>query len=83
MLIKCTSVMAHFDGLADALVLCGVDCLMQHVQGYSKSYWTLPLGNYFLHIAPAATGATANKTTMIIHHLCWPVVCWYDTVHIT
>jgi hypothetical protein len=35
MMIKCTSVMAHFDGLADALVLCGVHHLMQHVQGYS------------------------------------------------
>jgi hypothetical protein len=56
--------MAHFEGLVDAPVLCGVHCLMQHVQGYSGSHWTPPLGNYSLRIAPAATGVTANKTTM-------------------
>jgi hypothetical protein len=55
MLIKCTSFMAHFDGLADALVLSG------NVHRYAKSHWMLPLGNYSLCIAPAAAGATANK----------------------
>jgi hypothetical protein len=29
--IKCTSITAHFKGLADAPVLCGVHHLMQHV----------------------------------------------------
>ena len=61
---KCTSVAAHFEGLAHVPVLCGVHCLMQHVQGYSGSHWTPPPGNYSLCIAPVATGATANKTTM-------------------
>jgi hypothetical protein len=61
---KCTSVGAHFEGLGDAPLLCGVHCLMQHVQGYSRSHWMLPSGNYLLCIAPAAAGATANKTTM-------------------
>jgi hypothetical protein len=37
---------------------------MQHVQGYTGSHWTLPLGDYLLRIALAAARATANKTTM-------------------
>jgi hypothetical protein len=61
---KCTSVTAHFEGLVDAPVLCGAPCLMQHVQGYSRSHWMLPLGDDSLHIAPSAAGAIANKTTM-------------------
>jgi hypothetical protein len=36
---------------------------MRHVHGYPGSHWTPPSGNYLLHIAPAATRATANKTT--------------------
>jgi hypothetical protein len=38
-------------------------CLMGHVQGYSRSHWMPPSGNYSLRIAPAAARATANKTT--------------------
>jgi hypothetical protein len=34
---------------------------MWHVQGYSGSHWTPPLGNYLLQIAPAAARAQANK----------------------
>jgi len=37
---------------------------MQHDQGFTRSHWTPPLGNYWLCIAPAAARATANKTTM-------------------
>jgi hypothetical protein len=61
---KCTSVVAHFKGLAHAPVLWGVHCPMQHVQGYSRSHWTPPLGNYSLCIALAAARATANKIMM-------------------
>jgi hypothetical protein len=61
---KCTSVAAHFEGLADAPVLCRVHPPIQHVQGYTGSLWMPPLGNYLLPIAPVATRATANKTTM-------------------
>jgi hypothetical protein len=39
-------------------------CPMQHVQGYTGSHWTPPLGNYSLRIALAAARATANKTMM-------------------
>jgi hypothetical protein len=38
--------------------------LVQHVQGYTGSHWTLPSGDYSLRIALAADRATANKTTM-------------------
>jgi hypothetical protein len=61
---KCTSVAAHFKGLADAPEQYKRHCLMQHVQGYLGSHWTLPLGNYSLHIAPVATRATGKQTTI-------------------
>jgi hypothetical protein len=35
-----------------------------HAQGYFGSHWTLPLGNYSLCIAPAATRATGKLTTI-------------------
>jgi hypothetical protein len=64
MTIKCTSITAHFNGIADTPVLCSVHCPMQHVQGYSGSHWMPPSGNYSLCIDLEATRATANKTTM-------------------
>jgi hypothetical protein len=36
---------------------------MQHVQGYTGSHWTLPLGDYSLRVALAAA-RTAKQTTM-------------------
>ena len=64
MTIKCTCVAAHFDGLMDVLVLCGVHPPMQHVQGYSGSHWMPPSGNYSLCIASAAARATGKQTTI-------------------
>jgi hypothetical protein len=61
---KCISVAAHFKGLADAPVQYKVHPPMQHLKGYTGKHWMLPSGNYLLCIAPAATRATANKTTM-------------------
>jgi hypothetical protein len=61
---KCSSVTVHFEGLGDVLVQYKVYRPMHHVQGHTESHWMLPLGNYSLHIAPAATRATANKKTM-------------------
>jgi hypothetical protein len=37
---------------------------MRHVQGYSRSHWTPPLGNYSLRITPAAVTATGKQTTI-------------------
>jgi hypothetical protein len=61
---KCTSFASRYDGHGSAPVQYKTHCLMQHVQGYTGSYWMLSLGNYLLRIAPEATRATANKTTM-------------------
>ncbi len=61
---KCTSVAAHFEGLADVPEQYRQHPPMQHVQGYSGSYWMLALGNYLLHIAPAVTRATGKQTTI-------------------
>ena len=61
---KCASVTGHIDGLAEALKQSTWHLPMQHVQGSSRSHWTLPLGDYSLCIAPAAAMETINKTTM-------------------
>jgi hypothetical protein len=64
MTLKCTSVAARFEGLADVPEQYRWHRLMQHVQGYSGSHWTLALGNYSLRIAPAAARATGKQTTI-------------------
>jgi hypothetical protein len=48
-----------FDHHADASVQCGVHCLMEHIPGFTRSHWMLPLGKCLHHIAPAA--AMADK----------------------
>ncbi len=61
---KCTSIAAHFEGLADAPERYRRHCPMRHVQGYSGSYWMPALGDYLLRIAPAAARATGKQTTI-------------------
>ncbi len=60
---KCTSSAGRFNGHGGGPEQYRWHCPMQHVQGYSGIQWMLPLGNYLLHIAPAAAKATGNKTT--------------------
>ena len=50
---KCTSIEGHFGGQDDAPVQCQAHRLMQHVQGYLRSHWTLPSGKYLTRIARA------------------------------
>jgi hypothetical protein len=50
--------------MADAPWLYSEHCPMRHVQGYLKSHWTPPLGNYQLRIAPAAARAIGKQTTI-------------------
>ncbi len=50
---KCTSFAGHFDGHDDAPVQCQAHCLMEHIQGFTRSHWMLPLGNYSPRIALA------------------------------
>jgi hypothetical protein len=61
---KCTSSAGHFDGHGGAPDQYRRHRPMQHVHGYSGSHWTLALGNYLLHIAPAAARATGIQTTI-------------------
>jgi hypothetical protein len=61
---KYTSSAGRFDGHSGAVEQYRRHCLMQHVQGYSGSHWTLPLGNYLLRITPAAARATGKQTTI-------------------
>jgi hypothetical protein len=64
MVSTCTSIVGRFDGHGGPPVQYKVHCPMQHVQGYSGSHWMLALGNYSLHIAPAAARATGKQTTI-------------------
>jgi hypothetical protein len=57
---KSTSVVGHFDGHGGAPEGYRWHCPMRHVQGYPRSHWMPPSGNYLLFIAPAAARATAN-----------------------
>jgi hypothetical protein len=63
MIIKCTLSASCFDGHGSRLVGYKVHRPMQHVQGYTTSHWTPPLGIYLLCITPMAARASANETT--------------------
>jgi hypothetical protein len=65
---KCTSVAAHFDGLTDTPVLCGVHCPMQHVQGYSGSIWLLPSGD-------VVSCLDVYHTKVLLYHTMVLLVC--------
>ncbi len=64
MMNECNSSAGHFDGHGGAPEQYRQLYLMQHVQGYSGSHWTLQSGDYLLRIAPAATRATGKQTTI-------------------
>jgi hypothetical protein len=61
---ECTLSAGRFDGHGGAPEQYRRHRLMQHVQGYSGSHWTLASGDYSLRIAPAATRATGKQTTI-------------------
>jgi hypothetical protein len=62
---KCTLSAGSFDGHGGALEQYRQHRLMRHIQGYSRSHWMPPLGDYLLRITPAATRATGKQTTII------------------
>jgi hypothetical protein len=64
MTIKCTSDATRFDGQADAPVRYRAHRPMEGVHGYPESHWTPPPGEYSRRIAPTATRAIANETTI-------------------
>jgi hypothetical protein len=61
---KMTSSASRFDNHGDAPEHYRQHCPMRHIQGYSGSHWMPALGNYLLHISPAAAKMTINKTTI-------------------
>jgi hypothetical protein len=63
---KCTSSASLFDGHGGAPEQYRYrwHCLMQHVQGYSGSHWTLASGDFSLRIVPAAARATGKQSTI-------------------
>jgi hypothetical protein len=67
MTLKCTSIVANFEGLADAPEQYRWHRPMRHVQGYYGSHWMPALGDYLLRIAPAAARATGIQTTINKH----------------
>jgi hypothetical protein len=60
----CSSVVGRFDGHSGAPEQYRQHRPMWHVQGYSGSHWTPPLGNYLLRIATVAARATGKQTTI-------------------
>jgi hypothetical protein len=64
MTIKCTLSAIRFDSHGNLPVQYKAHHPIQHVQGYSGSYWMPPLGDYSLRIAPAAARATGKQTTI-------------------
>jgi hypothetical protein len=46
MMKKCTNFAGHFDGCGGALICYFTHCLMEKVQSFGKSHWTLPSGEY-------------------------------------
>jgi hypothetical protein len=60
---KCTPVVGPFNGNGGAPGQYRQHHPMRHVQGYLGSHWTPPLGNYLLHIAPAAARETGKQPT--------------------
>ena len=60
----CTSAAGHINGHGGAPMRYGAHRPMQHDQGFTRSHWTPPSGDYSLRIAPAAARATINTTIM-------------------
>ena len=52
---KCRQIAGDFDCHADAAVGCGAHRPMEHIPGFNRSHWMLPLGKCLRRTAPAAT----------------------------
>ncbi len=51
---KCRQIAGNFDHHADAAEQCGAYHPMEHIQGFTRSHWMLPLGKCLRGIALAA-----------------------------
>jgi hypothetical protein len=52
---KCRQIAGNFDHHADVAVQCRAHRPMEHIQGFTRSHWMLPLGECLCRIALAAT----------------------------
>jgi hypothetical protein len=82
-----TTVATHFDGHNDAPLQCRVHRPIEGVQGFTRSHWTPPSGEYFLRIIPADNGVACKKKSTkrapyLLAILMAVVVHWYNTAHI-
>ena len=70
---KCRRIAGNFDCHADAAVRRGVHRPIEHIQGFPRSHWMLPLGKCLRRIASAAamvdgfveTTLNTNKTQLL------------------
>jgi hypothetical protein len=70
---KCRRIAGDFDGHGNAVVQRGVHRPMEHIQGFTQSYWMPPSGECLRCIAPAAvmvdefveTTQNTNKTQLL------------------
>jgi hypothetical protein len=56
-----TTVVTRFDSCDDAAVQCCIHCLLERVQGFTRSHWTPPSGEYLLRIIPSDNGVACKK----------------------
>jgi hypothetical protein len=54
---KCREIAGNFDHHGDAVVQSGVHCPMEHIKGFTRSHWMLPLGKCLRNIALRLTGS--------------------------
>ena len=74
---KYTWFAGHFDDHVDATVQCGAHCPMEHNQGFTRSHWTSPRGNYLHRIAlarlpwslMAATQQAHKKKLLVLQYI--------------
>jgi hypothetical protein len=83
-----TTIVTRFGGPNDAPVQFCVHCLMEGVQGFTRSHWTPPSGKYLLRIIPVDNGVACKKKMMkrapyLLAISMAVVVHRYDTAHIT
>ena len=82
-----TTIATRFDGRDDAPVQCHVHFPMEGVQGFTRSHWTPPSGEYLLCIIPADNRVACKKKSTkrapyLLAILMAVVVCRYNTAHI-
>jgi hypothetical protein len=51
---KCRKIAGNFDRHGDVLVQSGAHCLMNHIKGFTRSYWMPPSGQCLCCIALGA-----------------------------